>query len=508
MKKQVLSLLVLFVLTTTIFGQNEYWAGFTQQVDIAAYKGLPFKAQVAMKMESDMEVAKSYLWTRVHKKDKSVASMDMQELSQQEATKEWKLITIEGEIDADASFMMIGGRCDYNGSFFFDDFSLQIQQEGKWINIPLDNGGFEDTTFEHVTYGGKTSDRKMIKSWIGYIMDANRATFTPKAISQNVYKGNSALLVEGKGYFYAPAYLKKFAGEWDLEYVPELSEDFMDFQDKGSFKWTASSSGYTLNEIQIDKNDPQHPKVISEGSLAYFPASEKIVWNIDLIDGGPRLFTGKMDASGNIHMEADDATFSNQSLKESFSYQWINEDELAVIWKFYMPNVDKKVKRYWKVTRKNNESTNNEKATLLKKYVGKWKSEFIPALSENAPKDFKLQGSYEMLSTANGFGLEGVLSGTQFRNGKERIISKQRTIILYPSIDKVYATDLIPDAAPFQMVGDLNENGDLHLKDTHPNSKAKRSFIWINENELANVNENGNRKLYFKMTRIKANPDN
>ena len=31
-------------------------------------------------------------------------------------------------------------------------------------------------------------------------------------------------MIEGKGYLYAPAILKKYEGAWDIEFMPELSE--------------------------------------------------------------------------------------------------------------------------------------------------------------------------------------------------------------------------------------------------------------------------------------------
>ena len=132
--------LVAGLLQTTTAQDN--WSAFAQKIDASAYAGKKFKMSASIKTNGEQD-AMAMLFFRVDKKDKTMGFFDnMQDRPVNAA--EWKEYQIEGLIDATADSISIGGLAVGNGTYYFDDFSLSVEDAaGKWVNVPLLNNGFE-----------------------------------------------------------------------------------------------------------------------------------------------------------------------------------------------------------------------------------------------------------------------------------------------------------------------------------------------------------------------------
>lgn len=351
--KKLLILCVLFLFIADIsIAQNKHDVGFTQSVDVKNYAGAAFKLEGAIKMNSSMDVADAAMWARVHKKDNTIIFF-ANTIEQSQEKDVWKVHKIEGTIDGAADYLMIGGYCAYNGMFYFDDFKLSVQKDGKWQEFPLENGGFENTNFEKVTLGEKTHDKRMIQGWGGFIVMEDRATFTPMSTSEEVYAGKHALLVKGEGYFYAPAILKKYVGEWDVEFMPDLSHKTMEGAIiKAVMKTEVMGDGHTLNQKWYGRQViGNQDKIFSDYThISFHPDLGKLYAVETLEEFPPTIMEGTLEETGSLQLTALKAE-GDESRNEEHIYTWLNNDEFSMVHAFDGVSGDR-VKIYFKVTRR------------------------------------------------------------------------------------------------------------------------------------------------------------
>jgi pimeloyl-ACP methyl ester carboxylesterase len=119
------------------------WMAFAQRIDGATYAGRKFILKAVVKTEIIDDSASAGLWFRVDKLNgKTGFFYNMYDKPIRD--KNWKYYTIEGTIDSTAKSLVFGGICYFNGRFYFDDFSLQVENNGTWENIAIENAGFEN----------------------------------------------------------------------------------------------------------------------------------------------------------------------------------------------------------------------------------------------------------------------------------------------------------------------------------------------------------------------------
>jgi len=340
MKKQ-LFLFVLLMGLQTLSGhaQNEYWAAFAQQLNIEEYAGLPFKISAAVKLETNMPTATASVWGRTHQKGGTISTSAWGNFPKENGIEGWQILETEGTFGAKDSIIFVGGRCDYDGNFYFDDFKLTVFQNKKWKNIPLNNGDFENTNFVKWTFNGKTYDKPMSEGWGGFIVFENRATFTPSAYSEEVYQGKHALLITGKGYFDAPALLKKYVGQWEVEFIPEKSENtYPGAILKGIVDVQLSASGYVLKEQFYGRLVFDEEAFFNDVSqISYHPDLGKAYYIETSGTEPPVIAEGNLAPNGDFNFRAIANTPSNQAFNRKSSYKWINEDEYTITHQFTTP---------------------------------------------------------------------------------------------------------------------------------------------------------------------------
>ncbi|MCA6067046.1 alpha/beta hydrolase [Chryseobacterium sp. RG1] len=147
MKKIITVFLLSFY--CTVFSQNKTiastWTSLVQPVNVESMQNWKFRVSAKIRKESHSN-SKCAIWARIDNSDNTVGFFENQAYSKIEVTKEWKNFQIEGNVSPEGKILNIGAFAENNGSFYFDDFKLDVldPKSLKWVNIPLKNGGFEE----------------------------------------------------------------------------------------------------------------------------------------------------------------------------------------------------------------------------------------------------------------------------------------------------------------------------------------------------------------------------
>ena len=171
----------ILLLTICALGQqavDQDWSAFSQAFDVTAYQGGQFRFKGFVRVENGSKISQARLWARVDKRNGMGFFDNMYNRPIQ--INEWREYLIEGPIDKKATRLLIGGLFFGNGKYLFDKFSLEVKNPTKsWEKITIANDGFENNTFPtdwKSTYQVKE--------------------FEIRLTSENVYEGNSSLLVD------------------------------------------------------------------------------------------------------------------------------------------------------------------------------------------------------------------------------------------------------------------------------------------------------------------------
>lgn len=133
---------LIFLISPFIILTQENWASYSHSIDTKDYQGLNFRLKSSIRTEMGDEESSARMWARVDKKDKSVGYFyNMWDKLVQK--KEWETYTIEGTIDTGSYQLTFGALIYYNGNFYYDNFSLEIETEvGNWETVYSED--FED----------------------------------------------------------------------------------------------------------------------------------------------------------------------------------------------------------------------------------------------------------------------------------------------------------------------------------------------------------------------------
>lgn len=166
MKKIIIQLCAIFILqhflTGNILGQMlpptmiGGKAYFTQNINVEKFSGRPFQLKAATKVQANTDSAKSAIIVLIRNKDKSIGFHT--DITQNlKNNKNWTETNIDGKIDSHAKTIEIGGYCNNDGVFLFDNFQLKVETSpGIWKQIPIDNGSFEKGDFENWIVGSNS----------------------------------------------------------------------------------------------------------------------------------------------------------------------------------------------------------------------------------------------------------------------------------------------------------------------------------------------------------------
>jgi C-terminal processing protease CtpA/Prc len=114
---------------------------FIASINAEAFRGKNLKYTAQVKVEKNLEGA-AHLWFRVDDSNKESKFFDNIKVDD-ERTFTWKSYDIIAKVDSIAADIVFGGYLAGKGQMFIDDVQLFYQDKEEWIEIPLENGGFE-----------------------------------------------------------------------------------------------------------------------------------------------------------------------------------------------------------------------------------------------------------------------------------------------------------------------------------------------------------------------------
>jgi pimeloyl-ACP methyl ester carboxylesterase len=133
--------------TRSLFAQDN-WVAYSKSVSIKAYAGKKIRMTAYVKVAGEESDAKTWLWAHVIKSDGKVGFSEYNQKNHIH-TSDWKLHTIEGLIDQNATSIIFGAFVQLNGKFFFDDFEITVETtKNKWKTIY--KATFEDSASEFI----------------------------------------------------------------------------------------------------------------------------------------------------------------------------------------------------------------------------------------------------------------------------------------------------------------------------------------------------------------------
>ncbi|SNR97496.1 alpha/beta fold hydrolase [Dokdonia pacifica] len=194
-KKIVLLVIFSFVMlsVTTVYSQEEKrasdFAPMHQKVDISKYIGKKFRVSAHIRKETFNGNESVTIWTRINLKD-SKSGVFNRDMGGIPVSKNWQKYSIEGILENEnAQSLSFGLMCTENGDFFFDDFTLEIEETPEnWVSIAIQNPGFEKAPEIPEQIWGDTAISKL-------------KFYTASRTTQNPYKGTYALHIKGRGVY-------------------------------------------------------------------------------------------------------------------------------------------------------------------------------------------------------------------------------------------------------------------------------------------------------------------
>lgn len=186
----VLLLSALFCVAQLTNAQDNY-SVFIQKIPVAAQAGKNFRFTASVK-SNDNENSFALLQAYVERKSKLPGFSDNM-LNRPVKSIDWTKPIIEGKMDPDADSLVIGGIVVGNGSFYFDDFKLSIENSpGTWTETNIPNNSFE-------------SSQSTTGIPQGWVVTTDNAHFTYARASTSAADGKYSLIVKGKGMEEDPA---------------------------------------------------------------------------------------------------------------------------------------------------------------------------------------------------------------------------------------------------------------------------------------------------------------
>ena len=163
---------------------QDTWVPYRVHIPSKNYDGHQFRLSAFAKAEIVDDSAAAHLWVRVDK-EKGRGFFDNMD-NRPIRSREWQPYVVEGTVDMGSRQLSIGAYFSYNGTFFLDDFKLEIETEkGKWTTVF--NEDFEGSTFK-LEEGIDTANH-----------GTHNIFFNAEIVRTGAAKGQGCLKIEGKG---------------------------------------------------------------------------------------------------------------------------------------------------------------------------------------------------------------------------------------------------------------------------------------------------------------------
>ncbi|NER19077.1 hypothetical protein [Spongiivirga citrea] len=128
---------------------DKEWTAVSQYINVNEYIGKEFRLSADAKVDLHDSNPWAGVWARV---DLSNGKIGFFENMGQNPIVEnrWKRYSISGTIDKEGTHLFFGAVVGGSGTFWFDNFQLEILVNGDWIEIPVENAQFEKEANDNV----------------------------------------------------------------------------------------------------------------------------------------------------------------------------------------------------------------------------------------------------------------------------------------------------------------------------------------------------------------------
>ncbi|MBL7849604.1 MAG: alpha/beta hydrolase [Cyclobacteriaceae bacterium] len=167
---------------TSVLPAQDYWVSYSKTIYASGKSGVKFKLKAYTRTDATDADAGLRLWIRFEGNGDSNFPDAINEMPIK--SKDWKELFVEGVVGRDYNQIALGVMSAYNGKFFLDDMTLEIQDaDGRWRNIYED--GFESET--------------QSRDWVqGMTKDLGKNEFFKQQISSDLSRsGKHCLLISG-----------------------------------------------------------------------------------------------------------------------------------------------------------------------------------------------------------------------------------------------------------------------------------------------------------------------
>jgi len=149
MKMKLLFLLYFIIHVKCGAQESNIWGNASRFINAKSYAGKKFRIEAAVKVISINKNASAGIWARVYKTNNKLGFSKSMSQFNPIKSREWKVYSITGKIDKDASYLSFGINYIEQGIFYFDDFKLFIENDaGTMEVISLVNGDFEEDSMQ------------------------------------------------------------------------------------------------------------------------------------------------------------------------------------------------------------------------------------------------------------------------------------------------------------------------------------------------------------------------
>lgn len=124
---------------------------WSQRLDMSAYVGKKYRLQAAIRAEIGADSSAALVFIRNEYPEGGFQKWTYMDnmRNRQVRHRDWKTYTLESTVDQRAPFVGFGCNAFGAGNFYYDDLQLSVEAEpGKWKNIPIPNGNFEQKNLD------------------------------------------------------------------------------------------------------------------------------------------------------------------------------------------------------------------------------------------------------------------------------------------------------------------------------------------------------------------------
>ena len=176
----IFSVLIIFVGNNELKAQKN-WGTYCTVINKQGYERLRFRYKVFIRTEIEDSDATASIWVQINKRNGTGFTSNLNNLHINNT--DWKEYSLEGIIDDDYSQITAGLLGRYDGRFYFDDVSFEVEQKDKtWKTIYQNNFETQSDTLikgsgngsgANIFFNGRLSTSKPYKGKSCFLITAN-----------------------------------------------------------------------------------------------------------------------------------------------------------------------------------------------------------------------------------------------------------------------------------------------------------------------------------------------